>query len=528
MKNTEIENHLKIILEKYNLKSLYTKYLFLAIFYYTLKESFYWLLVLFSSLLQSKSEMLTMFVIILLLVYILTVPLKKYYINIKQEFLNKLRIANYKYFNEKLIGIKKELLVNFDFVEYFNNIDKFNDYFNEYILSEQVKFNIPIGIITLLVIAYLNNFSAMIFLFMVFYYVCTQVHENKIKKESQYTHESIEIENQLRNYIINSKEFVMNNNFNNKYLDYILESFENVNGKLLNCINIADYKVNIFLAIFIVIVIYLRQDKLNPVDFMVFFLAVYDVEFIADKIFEYYRHKMSYSALVEKLNYLNNIETEIQKQININNKINETEIIINKINIDKPKLNNIKKIKIKPSDKILVNGESGSGKTSLLYLLKGVLKCEELEIEPNIELINSQAFLVLSQHKSIFSGQLGDIISNYESNPNIKLIEEAINISKLIHKFKTLNTYIDIDKLSGGERMRLLIARLIYTIKNNNNYNILLFDEIDENLNKDLAIEIAQKLLTIFKDKTILYITHNNDVKKLFKKQINVKNGIIN
>jgi ABC-type bacteriocin/lantibiotic exporter with double-glycine peptidase domain len=72
-----------------------------------------------------------------------------------------------------------------------------------------------------------------------------------------------------------------------------------------------------------------------------------------------------------------------------------------------------------------------------------------------------------------------------------------------------------------------MIARLIYQIKISNAYDVLLFDEIDMNLNNELSVEICSTLRKIFSDKIIMYITHNDEVKKLFDKKVFVKNGII-
>jgi ABC-type lipoprotein export system ATPase subunit len=144
----------------------------------------------------------------------------------------------------------------------------------------------------------------------------------------------------------------------------------------------------------------------------------------------------------------------------------------------------------------------------------------------NIKAINDSSYMVLSSNKSMFSGKLYDIISNYDYNPNIELINMAIKLAKLDHKYND-NNYVDIDQLSGGERIRVTIARLIYNIKKDDKHNILLFDEVDENLNNILAVEIATNLLNIFNDKIILYITHNEMVKKLFKKRIDVNDGVI-
>ena len=170
-------------------------------------------------------------------------------------------------------------------------------------------------------------------------------------------------------------------------------------------------------------------------------------------------------------------------------------------------------------------GESGSGKTSLLYVLKGVIKPKKLSIKPNIELINAQTYLTLPNHKSLFSGNSFDLITNYEKTPNVELINWALKASKIDHRIKS-NEFVDIETLSGGERIRLLIARIIYTVKTRN-YNILLFDEIDENLNDQLAQEICNNLRDIFKDKIILYITHNEKVKSLFSKKFVVTKGLI-
>ena len=125
----------------------------------------------------------------------------------------------------------------------------------------------------------------------------------------------------------------------------------------------------------------------------------------------------------------------------------------------------------------------------------------------------------------MYSGNLYDIITNYDKNSNVELIEYSLLASKISHRLNT-NEFIDIETLSGGERIRLLIARIIYAVKTKN-YNILLFDEIDENLNDKLAVEVCQNLREIFKDKIILYVTHNEKVKELFDKKIFVKKGQI-
>ena len=247
-----------------------------------------------------------------------------------------------------------------------------------------------------------------------------------------------------------------------------------------------------------------------------------DIEFIGDKIMEYYRNKSGFNRMQVRLDYLNSYKTQ-EPTLFRQEKINK--ITISNLSNSKPFIKLTNPLEINSSDHILLEGESGSGKTTLFYILKGIVKPEQLDISPDIKIISPNTYLTLPNHKSLYSGKLYDIITNYSINPDVKLINFALESAKINDKLIT-DDYVNVEKLSSGERIRLLIARIIYTVKNKN-YDILLFDEIDENLNDDLAIEIWNNLSSILNDKMIIYITHNEQVKKLFSKKLTVKNGIM-
>ena len=148
-------------------------------------------------------------------------------------------------------------------------------------------------------------------------------------------------------------------------------------------------------------------------------------------------------------------------------------------------------------------------------MLNKIVNVDAIDIQPPIDIITKQTFITLPQSKDLYSGYLYDIISNYDTNPNIKMIEHVLQISKFTI-VQNKNEYIDTNHLSAGESNRLSIAKLIYTINMNPNYNILLFDEIDMNMNTALAYEICKNIKEEFKNKIIIYITHNYLVKKYF------------
>jgi ABC-type lipoprotein export system ATPase subunit len=520
-----IESHFDLILNNYKLTYLFRKFLGLSILTTTIKESFYWSLIYFSEIVKDRPDLITKFSITLIGIIGINIPLERYYTYTKAKLIKEIKLANTKYFNDRIIKMSKQELLNFDLVEYFNILEHFNENLEEYIMNIKNKWDIPVRIMTLLIIALNKKFNLLIGLFAIFYAIIKSLNEHKLEKETILTKKFFHYENIIRNYIINGKNFLINNEFNKEYLSSNFNKFEKINKQITELNNTLDMNINVVMFGFIIIVIWSRIHELNQYDFFYYFLIIYDIEFIADKVQEYYKSKVSYNKMLERLNYLNSFT------LNNSNYIDKTivnKITIKKISHDKPKLELAsfeESLTFSVNDPVLILGESGSGKTSLLYILKGILKPNILEIEPNIELINSQTYLTLPNHKSLYSGNLYDIITNYDKTPNIKLINWALQSAKMDDRLNK-NDFINIEKLSSGERIRLLIARIIYAVKTKN-YNILLFDEIDENLNDELAQEIYINLKNIFNDKIILYITHNEKVKKLFNKKYIVKDGII-
>ena len=153
---------------------------------------------------------------------------------------------------------------------------------------------------------------------------------------------------------------------------------------------------------------------------------------------------------------------------------------------------------IKKNDKILIDGISGSGKSSLLYIIANIIKVDTIEIEPPIDIISNSCYITLPEYKGIMNGNLYDIISNY-NDIDITMIHNSIKASKFnIDLLSKENPYINLNEISTGERMRLLIAKIIYEIMVNDKYEILLFDEIDSGLNETLARELKHFRYFIF------------------------------
>ena len=375
-----IENHINLLLKKYNLQALYNKYTYTSTFFTLIRESFQWCLLYFSSIVKKYTHLMFHFVMILLILLLITVPLEKYFNTIKNTLINELKIANYKYFNERIMQLNKNELLNFDLITFYNTIDKLNINLDQYITNLKIKFDIPLRFVSLIIIAITKDFYLLILLFIIFYIIVKLLNESKLLKENVLTNEFFYYDNIIRSYIINSKNFLINDELNSKYLLGNITKFENVQTNIQELNNTLDFKINTWMLVYIFIVMKMKLKTLNAFDFYYYFITIYDTEYISDKILLYYRNKYIINRMQKRLDYLYQFNPLNSSNENSYEDIKVINIIINEFYNNKPLLINKNKIIINECDHVLLTGKSGSGKTSFLYLLKGVIKINDLNI----------------------------------------------------------------------------------------------------------------------------------------------------
>ena len=523
-KKISLDEHIEILLNKYNLNDDYNKFNYLSMVSPVIRESFYVFILYFNVLIKEyqDEEFTKKIILILLAIYFINIPIEYYLNKIKSQLFEKITNANYNYFNEKIKNLAKTELLSFDLIKYYDNLSQFVVNCEEYIINSKHKNDIAIRLIIVVMIAYHKKILALIPIAGLLTLIINKMNKKKLEKEYLLVDKKNIIDFSIRQYLSNSKSLLINNNINNEYLNKKLINSNNYNNKITSLNNNTNNRINYIIFIGIIVLILKRDVKFdNNFDLLVYFLIIYDIEYITDKMNLYYTGLMNYNKIITRLDTLYDIKTETNILGDPNKYIDR--IIITTVEHSTPYISNKNTLIINRNEPVLIDGISGSGKTSLLYIFKGIIKPDIIEINHNLETISLQSYITLSNYKDLFNGKLFDIISNYNENPNIDLINNAIRQSKF-NKFE--NEEINVDLLSAGERMRLLVAKIIYNIKIKN-YSILLFDEIDENLNNDTAIELCKNIISIFNDKMILYITHNEQVKQLFKKKMFVVNGEI-
>jgi len=151
-------------------------------------------------------------------------------------------------------------------------------------------------------------------------------------------------------------------------------------------------------------------------------------------------------------------------------------------------------------------GQSGSGKSTILRIIQGILKADrgEINIAKNTEIAYIFQEFNLLYNKNVFDNVALPLI--LKKKFSTEKVEEVLKFVGLSDKKKSF-----IASLSGGERQRVAIARALVT-----NPQLLLCDEVTASLDKSVKDEILDLFEEINKKygTTILVVTHELEVVK--------------
>ena len=151
-------------------------------------------------------------------------------------------------------------------------------------------------------------------------------------------------------------------------------------------------------------------------------------------------------------------------------------------------------------------GQSGSGKSTILRIIQGILKADkgEVNIAKNTEIAYIFQEFNLLYNKNVFDNvALSLILKKKFSAEKVEEVLKFVGLSDRKESF--------IASLSGGERQRVAIARALVT-----NPQLLLCDEVTSSLDKSVKDEILDLFEEINKKygTTILVVTHELEVVK--------------
>lgn len=197
-------------------------------------------------------------------------------------------------------------------------------------------------------------------------------------------------------------------------------------------------------------------------------------------------------------------------------------------------INNIS-LAIHKGQKIAFIGESGSGKSTILALLRGLFKPEKVKLycDGNIlkyGLSHIKGYVTLiPQEPEIFNTTIKDNITMGIHGNRKKLddIMEIAQFKKVIQRLpRGLNTNV-MEKgvsLSGGEKQRLALARGLFAAEDS---QFILLDEPTSSVDTVNERKIYENIFSKYKDRTIIGSIHRLHLLEMFDYIYYFKNGKI-
>jgi putative ABC transport system ATP-binding protein len=216
-------------------------------------------------------------------------------------------------------------------------------------------------------------------------------------------------------------------------------------------------------------------------------------------------------------------------------KVNKISKIYTKNNNPVKAIDNVS-LEISPGDFVSLMGPSGSGKSSLLLMLGGMLKPSLGEV-----IIDGQSLYDLNPEKlSAFRlEKIGFVFQTFNlipyltalQNVQIPLLLKGMSSKQQIEKATALLEKVGLldrmhhepAELSIGQQQRVALARMLA-----NDPSIILADEPTGNLDSAMSAHVMQFLGELNQEgRTVVMVTHDNNVAAHAKRRLTLVNGAL-
>lgn len=181
---------------------------------------------------------------------------------------------------------------------------------------------------------------------------------------------------------------------------------------------------------------------------------------------------------------------------------------------------------ISKGEKVIITGSSGSGKSTLLKILMNYYDNYQGSITINginIKNINLN-HIYISQNETLFTDTIYNNIVLGNNDNNFNNIVKACYVDEIVNTNLGYNQIIEENgfNISGGQKQRIILARSI--IKN---FDLLLIDEGLNQIDVNLERKILKNIFNMYKEKTIIIVSHRLENMDLYNRMIRLEKGKI-
>jgi len=191
---------------------------------------------------------------------------------------------------------------------------------------------------------------------------------------------------------------------------------------------------------------------------------------------------------------------------------------------------------VSEGEMVSIMGSSGSGKSTLLNILGILDEADEGTYTLDGTLIKNLNERIAARYRNKFLGfifQSFNLINYKSALENVAMplyyqgVKRNIRVEKAMHYLEKVGladwaTHLP-NELSGGQKQRVAIARALAS-----DPKVLLADEPTGALDTKTSYEVMELIQGINDEgKTILIVTHEDDIAHMTKRIVNLKDGII-
>lgn len=257
-------------------------------------------------------------------------------------------------------------------------------------------------------------------------------------------------------------------------------------------------------------------------------IAIFNVLFV--------QYKLDQIAYERYERFLNEEEdVQMRKGVCIETLDGEIELRNVQVGYEGKNLFNGLNVLIKAGEKVALVGESGTGKTTIIKIILGLIKPKSgrvlIDNEVNLSEINLNSYYqyvsYIPQESPIFDGTLRENIvfdKMYTDKEIINVLEKVDMLAWYKKLDNGLDTYLGEKGIlvSGGERQRIALARLWF-----DDAAIVILDEATSALDNITEKEVMERVMKKLENKTVIAIAHRLERIKSFDKIIVLKSGEI-
>ena len=322
--------------------------------------------------------------------------------------------------------------------------------------------------------------------------------------------------------IISIKNLVKEKHFINKNVNNY-KNVINSSKQLYKSYIKRDLIINVLLIIFEVLILFVCILNDFDISNMVYIIGIESM--LMNSSLNIFSSFGTYTDYVNAKNRINSVFEE--KEINLNgNDLDIKSIEFKNLSYkydDNIVLKNVN-LSINKGDWIIVNGKTGSGKSTLFKLLSKEINTNNIFI--NNKRISTYGYadikkniLYVDQKTKLFNDTIKNNITfgkdNYKKATKCALVDKLLKDNNLDYQYIVDNAN---NNLSGGAIQKILIAQALY-----NHKNVIILDETTSQLDVQTERKILTNIKKAYKNLTLILISHRNSNKDVFDKEIYVE-----